>query len=448
MGRGALMLQIKNLTFSYKHADSPALRNINLRFEAGEFVLLKGATGSGKSTLLKAINGLVPHFTGGRLSGSIEIEGRDVTRLQPHDLAEQVAYVNQQPEAAFATDTVEEELSFSLEQLGWAPTAIEKRIQDLAAKFSVQNLLKANLADLSGGQQQRVAIASAMAAGQKLLLLDEPTSALDAASAEALIRDLKNLSKQHGITVLIAEHRFERVLPFVDRILFVENDGSLNRETKNQKVEHRWPARPQQHIQGQKIFTCHRLQKRHPSGFTLQPLSIEFEAGQITGIHGDNGSGKSTLLWAVLEDAMRQGAEVAMVPQNAQDLLFLSSVSDELAEADTRVAAGAKRSSSYLEDMVGRIDPFKHPRDLSAGQQLALVLAIQLSTGAKTLILDEPTRGLDVPARHELAKALLSLSENGHAILIATHDLDFLENVAHRILKIDNGLVSSSGEIE
>jgi energy-coupling factor transporter ATP-binding protein EcfA2 len=123
-------------------------------------------------------------------------------------------------------------------------------------------------------------------------------------------------------------------------------------------------------------------------------------------------------------------------------------VSDELAEADTRVAAGAKRSSSYLEDMVGRVDPLKHPRDLSAGQQLALVLAIQLSTGAKTLILDEPTRGLDVPARHELAKALLSLSENGHAILIATHDLDFLENVAHRVLKIDNGLVSSSGEIE
>ena len=126
------MLRLRNLTFTYKHLDAPALRNVNLVLDPGKFVLLQGATGSGKSTLLKAINGLVPHFTGGRFSGSVEIGGRDVTGFQPHDLAELVAYVNQQPESAFATDTVEEELAFSLEQLGWAPETMSLRVQELS----------------------------------------------------------------------------------------------------------------------------------------------------------------------------------------------------------------------------------------------------------------------------------------------------------------------------
>jgi energy-coupling factor transport system ATP-binding protein len=131
-----------------------------------------------------------------------------------------------------------------------------------------------------------------------------------------------------------------------------------------------------------------------------------------------------------------------MVPQNAQDLLFLSSVSEELADADERLLPGAKRASSFLEELVGRIDPLKHPRDLSAGQQLALVLAIQLSAGAKTIILDEPTRGLDARARQALASSLYSLRDQGHSILVATHDRDFLENVADRTLVVENGVVT------
>ena len=122
------MLKIRNLTFSYKHVDSPALRNINLNIESGKFVLIDGSTGAGKSTLLKAMIGLVPHFTGGKFKGSIEIDGKEVTRLQPHDIAESVAYVNQQPESAFATDTVEEELVFGLEQLGWAQEDMAERL--------------------------------------------------------------------------------------------------------------------------------------------------------------------------------------------------------------------------------------------------------------------------------------------------------------------------------
>jgi energy-coupling factor transport system ATP-binding protein len=439
------MLSLKNLTFTYKHIDSPALKSVNLNLDGGKFVLVDGATGSGKSTLLKAINGLVPHFTGGKFVGSISIDGRNVTGLQPHELAEAVAYVNQQPESAFATDTVEEELAFSLEQLGWSPAAMGARIQQLAETFSLQKILKSPLAELSGGQQQRVAIASALAAGQKLLLLDEPTSALDPDSAESLIRLLSDLSKNERITVLIAEHRFERLLPFVDQRLMVESDGSVTTSAQATDTMRPLIAGPVSSVAGEEVFACRALEKVYPSSFTLQPFDLTFSTHQITGILGENGSGKTTLLWSVLEEAWRQNVDVAMVPQNAQDLLFLSTVSEELAESDSRLSHGAKRASSYLEDLVGRIDPNKHPRDLSAGQQLALVLSIQLSTGAKTLILDEPTRGLDSHARQALADSLHRLRDLGHSILIATHDRDFLENVSDRKLLVDNGIVSGFG---
>ncbi len=440
------MLRIRNLTFTYKHLDTPALRNMNLEIEDGKFVLIKGSTGSGKSTLLKAINGLVPHFTGGRFAGSIEIDGRNVTRLQPHDMAEYVAYVNQQPEAAFATETVEQELAFGLEQLGWAPDSMEGRITALAANFGLSELMKSSLSELSGGQQQRVAIASALAAGQKLLLMDEPTSALDAESAESLIQLLSDLAKRDGITVLIAEHRHERLLPFIDLVIALESDGSISLGGEASAPSLPLTARAHKKTMGDVVLTCQGLGKSYPSGFSLQAMDLSLCANQITGVLGDNGSGKTTLLWAVLEDAWKQGAEVAMVPQNAQDLLFLSSVSDELAEAAEGLSAEAKRPASYLEEIVGRLDPFKHPRDLSAGQQLALVLAIQLASGAKTLIMDEPTRGLDARAKQALASTLHDLREKGHAILIATHDRDFLENVADRVIVVDRGVATEIGE--
>jgi energy-coupling factor transport system ATP-binding protein len=436
------VLKISNLTFSYKHADAPTLRHINLEIESGQFVLIQGSTGSGKSTLLKAINGLVPHFTGGRLSGSIQIDGRDVTSLHPHDVAESVAYVNQQPESAFATDTVEEELAFGLEQLGWSPASMANRITALAETFDLVSLMKSPLSELSGGQQQRVAIASALAAGQKLLLLDEPTSALDSESAESLIRLLSELTKREGISVLIAEHRHERVLRFTDLLVVIENDGSITSGSNLSPRALPLIVRPQTRSEGDEVIACSGLAKAYPTGFALQPLDLSLCANQITGVLGDNGSGKTTLLWAVLEDAWKQNVEVAMIPQNAQDLLFLSSVSDELAEADAAMSAAGKRPASYLEELVGRVDPFKHPRDLSAGEQLALVLAIQLSTGARTLIMDEPTRGLDARARQELARSLHELRDKGHSILLATHDRDFLENVADRLLVVDKGVVT------
>lgn len=434
------MLKLTNLTFTYKHNDEPALKNLNFEILPGEFVLLQGSTGSGKSTLLKTINGLAPHFTGGKLSGSVQINGVDTTRRQPHEIAELVAFVNQQPESAFATDTVEEELTFGLEQLGWPVAAIAERLAELTHQFAFDAILSKPLTELSGGQQQRVAIASAIAARQKLLLMDEPTSALDSQASASLIETLRRIAKDEGISVLVAEHRVERLLPFVDRSVFLDDYGSLS--SQGLSSEGPSPSRPKvgSSIQGSVVLECLNLNDAPGPGFTLENIDVCLRGGEILGVLGENGSGKSTLLNAVFDDARRQGVAAAMVPQNAADLLFLSSVSDELAEADA--AAGQPRAGAELERLVGRIDPNKHPRDLSSGQQLALVLAIQLSKDAKVLILDEPTRGLDSKSKARLKLALAELRDLGHAILIATHDEAFLSDLTAVVLEIDNGRVA------
>jgi ABC-type multidrug transport system ATPase subunit len=199
------------------------------------------------------------------------------------------------------------------------------------------------------------------------------------------------------------------------------------------------PSRPKvgSSIQGSVVLECLNLNGAPGPGFTLENIDVCLRGGEILGVLGENGSGKSTLLNAVFDDARRQGVAAAMVPQNAADLLFLSSVSDELAEADA--AAGQPKAGAQLERLVGRIDPNKHPRDLSSGQQLALVLAIQLSKDAKVLILDEPTRGLDSKSKARLKLALAELRDLGHAILIATHDEAFLADLTAVVLEIDNG---------
>jgi energy-coupling factor transport system ATP-binding protein len=433
------MLKLRNVNFTYKHADEPALKNINLELIQGEFVLLQGATGSGKSTLLKAINGLAPHFTGGRMSGSVHINGVDTTRQQPHNVAELVGFVNQQPESAFATDTVEEELAFGLEQLGWPVAAIAVRVAELAKLFDLVDIPTRPLVELSGGQQQRVAIASAIAARQKLLLLDEPTSALDSGSAESLVATLQNLSQVEGLTILLAEHRVERVLPFTNRSIFIDELGTLS-ASSNPAISHLPDDREQRKAQpGNIILKCANLTDAAGPRFKLKNIDLNLREHQIVGVLGDNGAGKSTLLSAVLEVALGQNVATAMVPQNASDLLFLSSVSDELAEADS--ASGSSTAGAWLEQLIGRIDPNKHPRDLSSGQQLGLVLAIQLSRGAKILILDEPTRGLDSKSKVRLKQALVELRDLGHAILIATHDEAFLTDLADEVLTIHDGRI-------
>jgi len=229
------MIQLKDLSFSYlksdgsKVSETPQLNNVNLSINAGEFVLVCGPTGSGKSTFLKALNGLAPSFTGGVIEGELIIDGVNLIGLEPHEFASKVGYVNQQPENAFVGDTVIDEIVYCAEQLGLPVSEIKSSVEKISALLETSDLLERPLATLSGGQQQRVAIASALVAGQKILLLDEPTSALDLEGASEVLRVLQRLSSEEGVTVLLAEHRISRVIAAVDSVLVVHGDGSVTK---------------------------------------------------------------------------------------------------------------------------------------------------------------------------------------------------------------------------
>jgi energy-coupling factor transport system ATP-binding protein len=442
------MIKIKNLNFGYGRSDSLVLRRVNLHVSSGQMVLITGPTGGGKSTFLKCLNGLAPHFTGGEISGEILIDGSSIVGKFAHDLADLVGFVNQQPEGAFACDTVEEELAFGLEQLGWNPEAMHSRVLELADTFQLQNILERPLVELSGGEQQRVAVAAALAAGQKVLLLDEPTSALDQTSSATLLRLLKKLAAENGITVLLAEHRIDRVLPLVDTVLSVDGDGSVRQfePADYGNVESLTAPKQRNDVEHKVVFSASGLSKKYGQTIALAPMDLAVRESSIIAVVGENGSGKTSLLWCALRSAQAQKYPTAMVPQNAADLLFLPTLSEELAESDSLNDLPPTSTAKQFETLAGRVDPSTHPRDLSAGQQLALVLAIQISTKAKLLILDEPTRGLDLRSKAALREQLIALKNLGHSILLASHDLSFVNGISDEVITMRAGKAGRGGD--
>lgn len=496
------MIQLEDVTFTYDGYEDAVIRRANLQIAPGEFVLVCGPTGSGKSTLLKIINGLAPHFTGGTLSGRLVLNGEDKTGSLPHDLASVVGYVNQQPEGSFVADTVEEEIAFSLEQLGFAASEMSERVQKFAALVGVESLLARDLATLSGGQQQRVAIAAALAAGQKLLVLDEPTSALDPAAAADIVELLKQIAKQEQVSVLLAEHRLERVLSHVDSVVVVYGDGSVSKLSPGDAFKEyrlvppivelsmrlgwtpvildptlctgktiksdKWIARAGTAANSsQVLLEAKELEVSYGSIEALKPINAKLHAGEILAVMGENGSGKSSLIWALqglgqrtgglvatpwgdpstLSDEQRLG-HITLVPQKAADLLFLNSLAEELQESDLVAQVEATAAASLFEKFAGRVDPRKHPRDLSAGQQLALVLAVQLVKGARIVLLDEPTRGLDYEAKRALARILEKLKAEGRGIILASHDIEFVAMLASRVVVLEDGCILEEGSPE
>ena len=201
------------------------LSGVDLHVPEGELVLVVGRTGSGKSTLLRAVNGLVPHFTGGLLSGRVTVAGRDTRDHRPRDLADVVGYVGQDPLAGFVTDTVEEELAYGMESLGVAPDVMRRRVEEMLDVLGMAAQRSRPLVTLSAGQQQRVAIGSVLTPHPRVLVLDEPTSALDPSAAEDVLALLQRLVHDLGMTVLMAEHRLERVVQYADRVVLVPGGG-------------------------------------------------------------------------------------------------------------------------------------------------------------------------------------------------------------------------------
>jgi energy-coupling factor transport system ATP-binding protein len=222
-----MQVTFDHVTFSYPETSLPALSDVSLSVDAGQFALVVGASGSGKSTLLRCINGLVPHFSGGTFAGRVTVAGLDTREHPPRDLAFAVGFVFQDPEAQFVTERVEDELAFALENAGVPPLTMRKRVEEVLDALGIAALRNRAVSSLSGGEQQRVAIAAALALQPKVLVLDEPTSQLDPQSAEDVLSALVRLNADLGLTIVLAEHRLERVLQFSDRVVFLPGAGEL-----------------------------------------------------------------------------------------------------------------------------------------------------------------------------------------------------------------------------
>jgi energy-coupling factor transport system ATP-binding protein len=491
------LIEFRSVTFGYPGAESAVIARASFKLAAGEFALVCGPTGSGKSTLLKLLNGLAPHFTGGNLSGEIWIDGRNVSGAKPHELAEMVGYVNQQPEGSFVADSVGEEIAYGLEQLGFAPAEMERLVSEHASLVGVAHLLAQPLASLSGGQQQRVAIAAAMAAGQRVLVLDEPTSALDAGTAAELVALLARLAKERGITILLAEHRLERVLEQIDSVIVVNGDATvvksepreafkdyrllppvvelskrlglspiaLSIDEAKKAISNRIPfAALPKTDRGEVALSVNNISIQYGSQIAVSEVSLEVCAGEVVALMGANGSGKSSLLWAIQGTGRRsQGSVwtaagdpadltaderlgvVTLVPQRASDLLFLNTLTEELDESDRFNGVEPGETAKQFLVLSNRTDPKQHPRDLSAGQQLALVLAVQLVKGSSLVLLDEPTRGLDYEAKRHLVAAIKLVQSTGRAVLVASHDIEFVAQISDRVVVLEAGSVSAEG---
>jgi energy-coupling factor transporter ATP-binding protein EcfA2 len=219
------MIQFQRLTYRYPDAASPVLQGLTLEIEEGEFILVIGPSGAGKSTLLRCLNGLVPHFYGGTVTGQVRVSGRDPVGLGPAGMADVVGFVLQDPEAQFVVDNVEDELAFALENQAVDPVVMRKRVEEVLDQLNIAHLRQRSVSTLSGGERQRVAIAAVMTLQPKTLVLDEPTSQLDPQAAEEVLDTLVKLNQDLGLTIILSEHRLERVVQYVDRILYLPGGG-------------------------------------------------------------------------------------------------------------------------------------------------------------------------------------------------------------------------------
>ena len=219
------MIQFDGVGVAY--GDRRVLSDVNLTLRDGDLTVVIGRTGTGKSTLLGTLCGLVPHHTGGTLTGAVRIAGRTTSRHRPSDLADVVGFVGQDPLAGFVTDRVEDEVAYGMEQLGVAPAAMRKRVEETLDLMGIAELRRRSLATLSGGQQQRVAIAAVLAAQPRVLVLDEPTSALDPTAAQDVFAAITALVHDVGLTVVLAEHRLERVMHAADTMLWLDGTGGV-----------------------------------------------------------------------------------------------------------------------------------------------------------------------------------------------------------------------------
>jgi energy-coupling factor transport system ATP-binding protein len=446
---------------SLGYEDRWRLEHVELVFEPGTFTLVTGATGSGKSTLLHAMSGLFQHLFDGVQRGSIEVAGVDRVSVPPRETAGFVGVVSQSVRLSFVAATVAEELGFALAMRRVAPVIVRARIVELAGRLGISHLLDREIGALSAGEACLVAIGAALVEHPVLLIVDEPLADLDKSARVRVIDVLGRLAHEAGVCVVVAEHAIRDWGTVPDRRLDLR-DGtvgvSANGDLDDEEVADPGPGEPHD---GAPLAEIRGLSVAHGTRVAVDDANLSLAAGEIVALRGPNGAGKSSLLHAIARPAQRDKVfvgdrdvhglgrharrrAVALVPEAFDDLLFATTVGEECrrADRDAKHAGTADLFARLLgADSASKFQALlqRQPRDLSAGERLCLVLAIQVSARPKVLLVDEPSRGLDAAARRLVGAVLREVAASGVAVVIATHDQDFAARYSTRTVAMAAG---------
>lgn len=466
------MIELRNFSYTYGTAEKPALKNINLEVKKGELLLVTGHSAAGKTTLALAMAGILHHELGGKIEGSLSFKNKDIKEFDGmKELSRHTGMVFDDAESQLIFTTVEEEILSGIENRGHPEKEIKGRLNGVMELCEISHLKQRAPHTLSGGQKQKVALAATLSLDTEVLILDEATAELDTQAVRKVFSVLKRL-KEAGKTIVIVDHNIEDFLEIGDRVVLLEKgeikavkspadfaafieDSDLSFDSKEYSHAHK---------EGQPVISVKKLTQRYGDFTALDNLDLEIYSGELIAILGENGSGKTTLVkhfngllrpysGSVAVKSLDTSSvpinelvkHVGLVFQNPDNMLFEDTVEAEIAFGLTNIgitgsqAAEAISRSLELVNLKGKEKVF--PRHLSRGERQRLAVACVIAMQPELIVLDEPTTGLDAEESDRMMQLMKRLQQEGHTIIMVTHNLQIVKNHAERVIRMVSGKI-------
>lgn len=457
-------VSVKCKSFRYEMSDTVLLENVDFHIEYGEVALLAGASGCGKSTLLQMISGIIPRIMPARMEGEILIDGEDLSDASLSRVSRKVGTVLQNADAQIIHQTVEDEIAFACENFGIPADEIDRRIDESCKMMRLERGMRTRT--LSGGQKQRLVTAATLAMKTRILILDEPLANLDARGAGQLLALLRKLAHDKGYAVLLAEHRLDVVLPYVDIVWRLE-EGCLSL-VKDKKAYFKARTsivqdRPENSLNTRgEAFSCVNLRKAFKQNTVLEDITADIYKGERILLLGENGCGKTTLLKILARLVKPDGGRVAqfidmrlkkrpnkawfrsvgVVYQNPNYQLFMPTVEEEL-----KFGGGEPDYIRYIAECFKLTELLsRNPHSLSEGQKRRVSIAAILSMKPKVLLLDEPTVGQDLEALSDMVGAMNEIHrDTGNTMVTVSHDFRCARALCDRAFWIEDAKIRKIG---